>query len=163
MLLTTWPYWLAAGVIIIIGLAFYAGRLLMRVKQQQIQQQAAEDQRLKALNLHDTKVLNSIVIIVRAMKEQQCDLSEGCWRLSTLLGSLKTSAAPDQQFPAIFELYEKIKHMPILEQRKELPKKQRIKLDIERSKVEQDLTEQITKDLEQLHEFAIQRQNMLAP
>jgi hypothetical protein len=162
-LLAAWPYLLVAGLMLVACLAFYAGKLLMQLKQQKQRQQQAAKKHLIAQNDHDINVLSSVVIIVRAMKEQQCDISEGCWRLSVLLGSLKTSNALDQQFPAIFELYEKITHMPILKQRKEQSKQERRKQDIERAKAEDELTDQINNDLEQLHQFALNRQKLLTP
>jgi len=152
-----WPYLLAIAVVIVAGLAFYAGKLLMQLKQQNIAQQQAEQERQSVLKVHDKKVLDSVVIIVRAMKEEQCDLSEGCWRLSVLLDSLKTSSQLDQEFPAIFEMYNAIKHMPILEERKKLAKRDRMKLDLERAKVEARLSGDIFLNLDSLHQYANER------
>jgi len=157
-----WPYLLAIAVIIVAGLAFYAGKLLMQLKQQKIAQQQAEQERQSALKVHDKKVLDSVVIIVRAMKEEQCDLSEGCWRLSVLLDSLKTSSQLDQEFPAIFEMYNAIKHMPILEERKELAKRDRMKLDLERAKVEARLSGDIFLNLDSLHQYANERLSVIS-
>lgn len=156
-----WLYLLIIGALIIAGLAFYAGMLLKQVKRQQQQQKVAEKEHLQRLKQHDKKVLDSVIIIVRAMKEEQCDLSEGCWRLSVLLDSLKTSSELSQQFPNIFELYNAIKHMPILEERKKLEKKARMKLDLERMKQESRLAPSIAKDLEQLHQYANERVSVL--
>lgn len=156
-----WLYLSIAGALIIAGLAFYAGMLLKQVKRQQQQQQEAEVAHQQRLKQHDKKVLDSVIIIVRAMKEEQCDLSEGCWRLSVLLDSLKTSSELSQQFPSIFELYNEIKHMPILEERKKLEKKARMKLDLERMKQESRLAPAIHSDLEQLHQYANERVSVL--
>lgn len=152
--------WIAAFVVaifIIAGLAFYAGKLLMQLKRQNQQRQQAELDHQAALHVHDKKVLDSVVIIVRAMKEEQCDISEGCWRLSVLLSSLKTSEALNQQFPAIFELYEKIKHMSILDDRKQLEKQQRMREDVERMKAEAELEHKIINDINLLHQYAVER------
>ncbi|MEW6984350.1 DUF2489 domain-containing protein [Colwelliaceae bacterium 6471] len=152
--------WIAAFIVaifIIAGLAFYAVKLLMQLKRQSQQRQQAELDRQAALHVHDKKVLGSVVIIVRAMKEEQCDISEGCWRLSVLLSSLKTSEALNQQFPAIFELYEKIKHMSILDDRKQLEKQQRMREDVERMKAEAELEHKIINDINLLHQYAVER------
>ena len=73
---------------------------------------------------HDSKIYDSVIIIVRAMKEAQCEFGEGAWRLSVLLDSLKLEQNQSSKFPAIVELYDSIKHHAILEERKQLPKKQ---------------------------------------
>ena len=96
------------------------------------------------------------------MKEKQCDISEGCWRLSVLLDSLKTTNDLNLQFPAIFELYHAIKHMPILAERKKLDKKQRMKLDFERMKLEANLSPAIFDNLDLLHTYAVERTKAIA-
>ena len=150
------------GVVIVGGLAFYAGTLLMRVKQQTEDQHLAQQKQRIAHRAHDKKVLSSVIIIVRAMKEKQCDISEGCWRLSVLLDSLKTTNDLNLQFPAIFELYHAIKHMPILAERKKLDKKQRMKLDFERMKLEANLSPAIFDNLDLLHTYAVERTKAIA-
>ncbi|OKY25159.1 DUF2489 domain-containing protein [Thalassotalea sp. PP2-459] len=153
-------YWLelfVIGGLIIAALAFYAGMLLKQVNQQKKAQQSAQKQQQEKLRAHDKKILDSIVIIVRAMKEEQCELSEGCWRLSVLLDSLKTSSKLASEFPSIFELYNAIKHMPILEERKKLEKRERMKLDLVRMKAESRLQPSIHQDIELLHQYANER------
>jgi hypothetical protein len=158
---TLWIFAVALGALVIIVLAFFAGKLLMQLKQQKYQQQQKAIEHQIALFGHDTKVLNSINIIVRAMKEEQCDISEGCWRLCVLLGSLKTSEQLESQFPAIFELYEQIKHMSILDDRKQLTKKERMSQDFTRMKLESSLTTKIQTDLALLHQYSIERISMI--
>ena len=154
MLTNPWLYIIVLAFALIIGLSFYAGKLLMKVKQQTLLQAQAKIDHQRALNKHDSKILNSVIIIVRAMKEEQCDLSEGCWRLSVLLDSLKTCESLHHDFPAIFELYNEIKHMPILEARKKLDKKARMTLDFTRIKLEAKLAPSIKGDIEKLHTFS---------
>lgn len=156
-------YWvfIAVAVVIIVPLAFYAGSLLSQLKKQRAQQAINEQDKEAALKKHDTKILNSVVIIVRAMKEEQCDIAEGCWRLSVLLDSLKLSSELSLVFPSVFELYNSIKHMPILEERKKLEKKDRMKLDFERMKLEADLAPDIKKDVVSLHLYATERLSVL--
>ncbi len=138
---------------IIAGLAFYAGKLLFQLKKQKRDQEIAEQNKQLALQQHDAKILSSVTIIVKAMQEQQCDLSEGCWRLSVLLDSLKTTSGLSQQFPAIFALYNKVKDMAILDARKKLEKKQRMREDYQRMMFEAEYQESITQDLNLLAEF----------
>jgi hypothetical protein len=163
MLSTPWIFAILAAISIIVALAWYAVKLFKQVKLQTDEQQTREHEKQHALKVHDKKIINSIVIIVRAMKEKQCDFAEGCWRLCVLLDSLKLSEGLSSHFPAIFELYNAIKHMPILEQRKKLEKQERMKLDFERMKIEAELTNDIERDLEQLHQYALERISVLIP
>ena len=153
-------YWLMAlilAVIIIASLALYAGKLLKQLGVQKQAQQQAELAQQQALAKHDGKILASVNIIVRAMKEEQCDFSEGCWRLSVLLDSLKLSSELSQQFPAIFKLYESIKHLSILDNRKQLDKKQRMKEDYQRITIEAELHSDIVTDLDLLQQYVTER------
>ncbi|WP_426369556.1 DUF2489 domain-containing protein [Pseudocolwellia sp. HL-MZ7] len=148
---------------IIVPLAIYAGMLLSQLKKQTADQIIAEQEKQAALKRHDTKILNSVVIIVRAMKEEQCDISEGCWRLSVLLDSLKLSSELNTLFPSVYGLYEGIKHMPILEERKKLTKPERMRLDFERMKLEADLKSKIQQDVHEIHQYASERLSVIAP
>jgi len=157
-------YWLIAlvlAVIIIASLAFYAGKLLKQLNAQKHAQQQAELTRQQALAKHDQNVLASVKIIVRAMQEEQCDFSEGCWRLSVLLDSLKLSSELAQQFPAIFKLYNEIKHLSILDDRKQLEKKQRMKEDYQRMTLEAKLHSEIVSDLDLLQQYTTERMTIL--
>ena len=158
-------YWIAALVlaaIIIAGLAFYAGLLLKKLAEQKKAQQQAELAREQALAQHDKKILASVQVIVRAMQEEQCDFSEGCWRLSVLLDSLKLSSELAHQFPAIFQLYNEIKHLSILDERKKLEKKQRMQQDYQRITLEAKFHDNIVADLNLLKQYTVERMSTLS-
>ncbi|WP_206482966.1 DUF2489 domain-containing protein [Thalassotalea sp. G2M2-11] len=157
-----WPYLIVIGVLIITVLASYAIKLLKQLKAQTNQQKQLAEQKQQALKTHDKKILDSVVIIVRAMKEEQCDISEGCWRLAVLLDSLKTVNDLSVQFPAIFELYSAIKHMPILEARKKLSKQERMKFDLERTKIEARLQPSVFQAVDHLHNYAVEKISALS-
>jgi len=157
-------YWLVASALaamIIVSLAFYAGKLLKQLSTQKKTEQKIALTQQQALAKHDQKVLTSVKIIVRAMQEEQCDFSEGCWRLSVLLDSLKLSSELAQQFPAIFQLYNEIKHLSILDNRKQLDKKQRMKQDYQRMTVEAQLHSKIVSDLDLLQQYITERMAIL--
>ncbi|MGB1263839.1 MAG: DUF2489 domain-containing protein [Cognaticolwellia sp.] len=162
MLTNPWIYLALLALVIIGVLAAIATKLLRQLKQQTLAQEQKQATQQRALEQHDKKIIASVIIIVRAMKEQQCDLAEGCWRLSVLLDSLKLSQDLNQQFPTVFKFYQAIKHMPILEARKKLDKKSRMKLDFERMKLEAELAEGIRQDIELLHQYANERNTMLS-
>lgn len=157
-----WLYLLFVGVVIIIGLAAYAGKLLYLVSHQKNQQQAAQQKLQEQLYANDVKVYESVIIITRAMKEEQCDYSEGSWRISVLLDSLQTANSLDQKFPAIFELYRGIKHLSILKDRKALTKAQRMKEDVERMKIEAKCYDHIVNDLDNLLAYANEQIQVLS-
>ncbi|NQY87254.1 MAG: DUF2489 domain-containing protein [Colwellia sp.] len=156
-----WLYAIIFAVVIIAALSFYAGKLLQQLKKQKQLQQQAEWARQQGLASHDHKVLASVLIITRAMKEEQCDFSEGCWRLSVLLTSLKMSGELALQFPAIFKLYNEIKHLSILDDRKQLAKSQRMKQDYQRITLEAKLHGNIVKDLDLLQQYTVERMSIL--
>jgi len=162
MLSNPWIYLALFGIVIIGVLAAIATKLLGQLKQQTLEQEQKKAAQQQALQQHDKKIITSVIIIVRAMKEQQCDLAEGCWRLSVLLDSLKLSQELNKQFPTVFKFYEAIKHMPILAERKTLDKKNRMKLDLERMKLEAELADGIRQDIELLHQYANERNAMLS-
>ncbi|MFD2165576.1 DUF2489 domain-containing protein [Thalassotalea euphylliae] len=157
-----WIMLIALGALVIFGLAVYAGKLLMQLKQQRLRQEQAEKEHAKNLAKHDAKVYDSVIIIVRAMKEKQCELGEGSWRLSVLLESLKLPSEAKSEFPAIFDLYDAIKHHAILDARKQLPKQQRMKQDVERMSAEAKFTEQISAELDRLYDHAVAQKSALS-
>jgi len=157
-------YWLVAiifAVVIITVLSFFASKLLRQLTKQKQLQRQAELTRQQGFASHDLKVLASVLIITRAMKEEQCDFSEGSWRLSVLLTSLKMSSELALQFPAIFKLYNEIKHLSILDGRKQLDKSQRMKQDYQRMTIEAQLHGEIVKDLDLLQQYTVERMSIL--
>ena len=156
-----WFYTIILAVVIIATLSFYAAKLLRQLNKQKKLQQQAELVRQQGLASHDHKVLASVHIITRAMKEEQCDFSEGCWRLSVLLFSLKMSSELDLQFPAIFKLYNEIKHLSILDGRKKLAKTQRMKQDYQRMTLEAQLHSEIVTELDLLQQYTVERMSIL--
>lgn len=156
-----WPYAIILAVVIIAALSFYAGKLLRQLATQKKSQEEAELARQQGLASHDHKVLASVLIITRAMKEEQCDLSEGCWRLSVLLTSLKMTTELSLEFPSIFKLYNEIKDFSILEDRKKLTKPMRMKQDYQRMTLEAELHSDILKDLDLLQQYTVERMSIL--
>lgn len=157
-----WFYALLPATIIVIALAFYAGKLLKQLaeqKNQQAQQKLAQQQALKK---HDKKILDSVLLITRAMQAQQCEFDEGCWRLSVLLSSLKTFTDLSAQFPSIYALYDEIKDMAILDARKQLTKKERMREDYKRMTALNTMHDDVVTDLTNLYEFTSEQLTRLA-
>ncbi|KAE9539117.1 DUF2489 domain-containing protein [Ursidibacter maritimus] len=128
------------AVLILISMAGYAISLLMKLNRQQKQLKQAKNARY-------INILESIDVIARAMLVEQCDFSEGVLRIKPLLDVLGKKLS---QFPAMWELYQVVESMPILEERKTLKRNERMKLDLEREAKEAELAEQIKTELQQL-------------
>ncbi len=157
-----WLYALLLGIVIVLALAFYAGKLLKQVAQQKEQHQQAQLAQQQALNKHDKKVLDSVLLITRAMQQEQCEFDEGCWRLSVLLSSLKTMTELPEQFPAIFGLYDEIKDLAILDARKALEKKERMREDYKRMTALTQMHEGVVAELESLYQFTTEQLSHLS-
>ncbi|MFZ7308414.1 DUF2489 domain-containing protein [Avibacterium avium] len=136
-----WIYLLIAlGLLIIVGMAAYAVKLLRALKSQK---QALENARLARVK----RLKESIEIIARAMQNGDCNLSEGAIRLKMLLDPLGLKITT---YPALAELYYVVKEMPTHEARKELKKNERMRLDLTRESAEADLESKILLELNQL-------------
>lgn len=135
---------IALGVILITGLAFYAGQLLWQVKQQNMVQQEQKDKRLNYLT-------DSIRYIAKAMKEEQCEISEGVLRIWVLLDHYNSEQDAPKDYPALYPgfaaLYDVIKDMPTHEARKKQGKQERFKMDVQRWDAEKEHGEQISADI----------------
>lgn len=147
-------FFIALGVILVGGLAFYAGQLLWQVKQQNLVKQEQKDKRLKYLT-------DSISFIAKAMKEEQCELSEGVLRIWVLLDHYNSEQEAPKDYPALYPgfaaLYDVVKDMPTHEARKKQGKQERFKMDVARWDAEKEHNEQIVADISNImNEFNYQ-------
>lgn len=137
-------FFIALGVILVVGLAFYAGQLLWQVKQQGIVEQEQKEKRLKYLT-------DSISLIAKAMKEEQCELSEGVLRVWVLLDHYNSEQEAPKDYPVLYPgfaaLYDVIKDMPTHEARKKQNKKEKFKMDVARWDAEKEHNDQIVTDI----------------
>jgi hypothetical protein len=138
MTITEIPSWgwllLLVGATIIALLAFIAGRLLAQLRQQRQAQHLVAAKR-------DNHVVESVITIAMAMEQGQCELSEGALRIAVLLDHHSSALATDYTacYPAIHDMYERIKHMPTHAARKQLPKAEIRAMDREREGYEREL------------------------
>ncbi|UXN34572.1 DUF2489 domain-containing protein [Avibacterium paragallinarum] len=140
-----WIYLLLAlGLLIIVGLAAYATKLLWLVRQQK---KALHNAQLAARVERVKRLKESIEIIARAMQNGDCNLSEGVIRLKMLLDPLGIKIA---SYPAMGELYDVVKEMPTHQARTALKKNERMRLDLTRESAEAELEAKITLELDQL-------------
>lgn len=139
-----------AGSLILLGLAIYAGMLLARVRRQ-------GELQARAIRERNERILDSVRLIAHAMRDGQCDYSEGAIRLTNLLNALqiKEGRAFAEEFPGLYDLYEKVKDMPTHEARKAFKRNEIMKMDLERSGYEVELEAQILKDVALLKDFQL--------
>lgn len=151
----TWIIAIVIAVLIIFGLAFYAGKLLFQLNVQKQKQQAQLEKRQAKVKQRNVKIADSINLISRAMKEKQCEYSEGCLRVWVLMSQYKFSDEIDleQEYQSIFKMYDVVKEMPTHEARKKYTKKEIFKMDSARWRTEKELEEGILADAEKLATF----------
>lgn len=157
-----WLYVAIVAVVIVLSLAFYAGKLLKQLANQKAEQETIAAEQQASLQQHDKKVLDSVLLITRAMQQEQCEFDEGCWRLSVLLASLKTFSGMPEMFPNIFGLYGAIKNLTILDDRKALAKKARMREDYQRMQALGKFNEPVKTELDKLFEFTTEQLAKLA-
>lgn len=143
------PWWawalLVVGVVTIAILAFIAGRLLSQLQSQ-------NKRRDEAIGKRNERLHESIVTIAKAMDQGQCPLSEGALRLVVLLDLRVEPNKVDyaERYSGLHSMYERIKHMPTHEARKQYPKAEIRKMDDEREGYEKELEDVILADVRQL-------------
>lgn len=130
------------GILIIAGLSIYAGMLLSQLRKQN---KATTQMSAK----RNDYLYESIYTIALSMQQEQCSLSEGCIRIAVLLDNLPEAEQKDfaGKFPHIHDMYERIKHMPTHEARKNHPRKDIVKMDKEREGYEEALEQEIQGDV----------------
>ncbi|BBN83075.1 hypothetical protein PA25_30600 [Pseudoalteromonas sp. A25] len=144
------------GALIIAGLSFYAGKLLWQVKaqKQMLAKRQAEhnEKQIKARQQRNAKLADSINLLARAMKEKQCEYSEGCLRVWVLISQYSFSEEIELHsvYPGVHQMYEVVKDMPTHDARKKYSKKEIFKMDNERWRAEQRLEQEILDDCERL-------------
>lgn len=139
---------LVIGLLVILGLGFYAGKLLFQLKAQNEKQANQRKERVET-------IMVSVRTIAMAMAQQQCDLSEGVIRLTNLLDALPLKPAPDfaQTYPAIYKLHDEISSFAVLEKRAALSKKERRQEDKAREAIEAQYESKIIAEVEQLQNY----------
>ena len=136
------------AVAIILGLSFYAGKLLSQVNDQKQKKDKLRQDRV-------TNIMQSVHVIALAIEQQQCDLSEGVIRLTNLLDALPLSPQPKfaELYPAIYGLYHKISHFATHEARASLTKKERRQQDKERMSIEAEFETSIIGEVIKLRAY----------
>lgn len=139
------------GALIIVGLASYAGYLLLQLKKQKELQ--AKHQAL-AIEKRNSNIFENVDTLCAAAIQGQCDLAEISIRVYCILDYVQGEDRfdVDAEYPATAELYHVVKDMARGEDRQNLPKKERMQQTLERQKAEARLTDDIIEELKSLRE-----------
>ncbi len=147
-----WIFVLATGALIVIGLAFYAGQLLWQLKIQTEQQKKRKHAFDKEKAIKNIKLSDSINLIAKAMKEKQCEYSEGCLRVWVLMSqyTFDEQVNLEATYPGVFKMYQVVEEMPTHKARKKYSKKEIFNMDKVRINAEKELEDEIKPDLAKL-------------
>jgi hypothetical protein len=147
---------LVAAILVIAGLAFYAGKLFAKLRKQKtnIEQTALAQQ--AAIEQHNKKLVDSIRLIAKAVSEQQCELSEGAIRICRLLEKFYVAhdANFPTQYPALHELDGFLADYPTHKGYKALKRQERMRFDVKRIQHEERLKLNIEQECLTLKTFS---------
>lgn len=141
-----WILFVLAGTTIVLALSWYSFLLMRRLRHQT---QSQTEKRNKLLRT----CIDSATTIIAATLQQQCNLSEATLRLFAIVDTLNQYSSQRielSEFRNLSALYDVVQDHPILEARKQLPKKDRMKLDLTRESLEAELESKILMELKEL-------------
>ncbi|WP_061051783.1 DUF2489 domain-containing protein [Vibrio mimicus] len=151
----------SVGGAIIVALASYAAYLLWQVKKQQTLQ--LQHQQL-VIEKRNANIFDSVNILCMAGIQGQCDLSEISIRVYCIMDYVQGEQRVnfEQEYPAISELYHLVKGMARGDARQQLPKQERMKQNLERTKAESRLQDAIIEELTALKQRIQPLNNQIA-
>ncbi|MCH9692671.1 MAG: DUF2489 domain-containing protein [Gammaproteobacteria bacterium] len=131
------PLWLlvaaCAIILLLAGIAvFYCVKLFRVQKRQSIelasQQAAALEQR--------QRINTSIQILAKALLDNSVSLTEAAIRIRALLDALQVEQSVREEFAVLYSLANKTSHIPILQDWKQLPRKEKLRFEQEMLQLE---------------------------
>ncbi len=120
---------LVVGLLIVAGLAYYAHTLRLQVKAREQEQQAVVDKARE-------KTLENIHFISQALLEEQVDVMEACLRIRVLIDIIEPEWFELPELKVFSEISRRGDHLATHQARKDLPKQERMKQDVERMALE---------------------------
>ncbi|XOV80051.1 MAG: DUF2489 domain-containing protein [Aestuariibacter sp.] len=146
LLSDNWHIFLAIAAVIVLALVGYLIFVLAQLKQQRNQQKYFADKLLHTC-------CDSMHTIIAATLQQQCNISEATIRIKAIADTLNQQATDTLDLsicPQLLKLHNAIQSHPVLEARKQLPRNERMKLDLQREALEADLESDILRELQQI-------------
>lgn len=141
------------ALLIIAKLAFVAFHLWRKVWQQQAEQELIAENAVKKSQENQAYIIESIQVICKTLINEEMNLSEGAIRLKVLADNFNFSEEERSKFKVIESLYELVSDLDTHEVRKKLPKKDRMRQDLQREKAETKYQKQFIGDVKVLLEL----------
>lgn len=135
--------------VITLGLAIYAGRLLLQLKRRRSAGIEGEKYLEKMNQDRHQERIESIITISLALTQQQCDPAEACIRVKKLLEYYPDIARQDE-YQVIEQMYQEVKDFDILEDRQALSKQEKFTQDNQRFLIEDKYKESLKVALSKL-------------
>ena len=145
---------IVVGLVAIVGLSIYIFKQYRGIerlkKEQELQRQAFE----RKTREHREYLIMSIQVICRALPEDEnLKLPEACIRLYMLMDQLAPNLHQDPEFVVIQEVYEQVKHIPMLEAWQKLDSKQKNDYQREMNRIEKKYKAEVESAAARLAEF----------
>jgi len=134
---TMWFLIIVLAILIIVGLSGYAIYLYLKLRTQTTEREKKEQELSEELAGRREHYRDSVRVICSAIVEEQVSLTEGAIRISMLVSQLELTEKEKVDFQVFFQLTQATSHIPILEEWKNLSKKEKLRFDQEREKLEE--------------------------
>lgn len=134
---TMWFSVIALAILIVVGLSGYAIYLCFKLRAQTTEREKQEQALSEELAGRREHYRDSVRVISSAIVAGQVGLTEGAIRISMLVSQLELTEQEKGDFQVFFQLTEATSHIPILEEWKNLSKKEKLSYDQEREKLEE--------------------------
>lgn len=144
------------GVLLIVGLSWFIYRMVKKERQQKADRIAQLTEIENKAQEQRDYLVESVRVISLAIRDDQCEMAEGCIRLKVLLDHLAPTLHQHEDFSIINEMFEATKHMPILDEWKKLKLRQRFELTVERENLEKEHRDAILNAATKLAEYNFQ-------
>ncbi|GAA6169427.1 DUF2489 domain-containing protein [Sessilibacter corallicola] len=129
---------LAIGIVIVLGLSAVAGYYLWQLHLQRKQLSQVEAEQERVLQEQRKRLNNSIQRLAQGVIGEQLTKTEAAIRIRVLLDGLGVDDEVRKEYTAFYILAGKTDHIPILEEWKKLPSKEKKKFDKERESLEKE-------------------------
>ncbi len=149
---------LTAAIALLIPLAGYALHLHLEAKRQALLAKAThERERLQARE----NILENLLLLARALEDQQVNLTEACLRIRVFLDLLDEGKHVYSEDFLVFDLvHNKAKHLATHQERANLTAEIRQAQDAEREVIEKEFQTQVQKAATKLRLFSEQQGNL---
>ena len=139
-------YIIAAAITLIVVLCGIAVYYLVKLHQAKKAQQQAIAQGEAAWRDKQKEIASDLRFIASGMVQEQCEITEGCMRLTVLMDRLDENLRFKPEYSAIKAHFEATAHMPTHDAYKALTPKQRFELDKQRFSLEKKNKSAVLKD-----------------